>query len=87
MYFIYIIVDTFVHGLDPAMNKNLSLDLIGLVLADEAFDLLDEFTGLPLRNKLRALDCIDQELHLCQFELSDAHMVIGLSSDLFFYDC
>ena len=26
---------------------------------------------------------IDQELYLCQFEVSDAHMIVSLSSDLF----
>ena len=80
---VHAVVYAFVHGLDPAVNKNLPLDLICLILAHKALDLLDQLPGFALSYEFRALDRIDKELDLGQFEFPGTHMIEGFPADLF----
>ncbi len=83
---VHAVIYALVHGLDPAVDKDLPLDLTGLILAHKALDLFDELTGFALGDEFRALDRIDKELDFRKLKFPGAHMVVGLPAYLLLDD-
>ena len=51
MDFIYIIIDTFIHRLNPICHIDLALELTGFIVACQPFQFLNQLTGFLCRNK------------------------------------
>ena len=86
MNFIHVKVDTFVHGLDPAGNENLPLQLLGFVPAGEAFQFFDQRIRFFPGDKFGSLYRIHKELQFRQFKIAVSDMVIKISLGLYFYN-
>ena len=82
MNIIHVVIYRFIHSLHAIIDIYLALKQFCLVLTDIALNLIDQFSGFGLCNKLGRLYCINKELDLCQFKLSGTNMVICLSTNL-----
>ena len=78
IYLIDGIVHTFVHALNSAGHRNCTFQQRGIVGTDGLLQLLYKRMGLLLRDKLRSLDGIYEELDLCHFEFPAAQVIIGI---------
>ena len=62
MDLINIIIDAFIHRLDPAGDQNLTVKLPGFISADQMFQFFNQRLGLTFGDKSCGLDRIYQKL-------------------------
>ena len=62
MELVHIIIDALVHRFDAPGNQYLPMELLGVIDADEAFQLFDQAARFFLRDELGGLHGIDQQL-------------------------
>ena len=77
---IHVVVDGFVHGLDPVFHKHLPVELPGLVDTGQPLDFFNEAHGLFLRDELGGLYAVHQQLQLRQFKIPSGHIAAAVSS-------
>ena len=68
MELVYIIIYALVHGLDPAADVHLPLELAGLVHRRLGLQLADELAALALGDELGGLHRVHQQLQLGQLK-------------------
>ena len=83
MQFIYIKINTFVHGLDTPGDDYLPLELPRLVLADHSLQLPDQRIGFLVRNELGRLHGIHQQFEFRQFKVTVSDVVIVATLHLY----
>ena len=77
MQLIYIIIDALIHHLYPAADKDLPLELLGLVDAGQMFQLMYESVALFSGDESGGLNGIDQKLQLRQLKIPAPHKPAG----------
>ena len=75
---VHIIVDTFVHALDPAGNGDVTAHEPGIVDGALITELFDELVGFFLRQVTAGLHCINEQLQLRQVEISGGQVVAAV---------
>ena len=70
-----IIVDGFVHGLDPVGHMDLAVEKLRLVYAGQCLQLADKLHGLALGNEFGGLNAVHQQLQLRQLKIAAPHIV------------
>ena len=73
MELVYIIIYALVHGLDPAADVHLPLELAGLVAARQPLQLADQGVALLPGDEAGGLHHVHQQLQLRQLKLPPAH--------------
>ena len=68
MNLVHIIIDAFIHSLDPPGNQHLTVQLSGLVSADQALQFFDQGAALVLGDEFGGLHRVHQQLQLRQLE-------------------
>ena len=79
---VHVVVDGFVHGLDAAGDEDLTLELLGLLAADETLELFDQLLRFFFGDELRRLHAVDQQFQLRQLVRTLADVVVGLPAAL-----
>ena len=72
---IYIIVNRFVHGLNPSRNENLTLQCRCFIFARQFFQLCDQLIGLSGSDELGRLNHIHQKLQFRDLKRTLHHMI------------
>ena len=75
-----IVVDALVHRLDAARHDDLSVELAGVIPADQRLELADQLARLPVRNKFCRLDRVHQQLELRQLEVPAAEVIVVVAA-------
>ena len=75
---VHIIVDGLVHVLDPPGHHHIPADLLGLLLAAQTAELIDELQGLLLGEEPAGLHRADEQLQFRQLELALADIVAAV---------
>ena len=61
MDLVHIIIDAFIHSLDPSGDQHLAVQLPGLVSADQALQFVDQGLGFSFCNEFGRLDGIHEQ--------------------------
>ena len=61
MDLVHIIIDAFIHSLDPSGDQHLAVQLSGFVSADQALQFFDQGLGFPFSNEFGRLDGIHEQ--------------------------